>query len=172
MYIGIDSQCLSYVIDAMAGISEPMDSLASEKKALLRLYLYLPGTLYITPTVLDECAAIRDIERREFHKSFCNVLIEEVAVPRNQAQELSARYKAYHSGDNDCNILAEAVQGGLNILATYDNDFISHLRSKENRIKLDRPSVIWESMNIPRGGTPDKRPHPSNPLSRESWWQW
>lgn len=171
--IGVDSQCLSYLIDAMAGVSEPNDSLACERKALLRLYLYLPGTLYVTPTILTECAQIQQTDRRELHARFCNVLFDEVTVTKeNEVQSLVDKYSANHSGVNDCRILAEAVHGGLGALATYDGDFISHLRSKEKALVLDRPSTIWESMNIPRGATPDKQPHHTNPLSKEEWWKW
>lgn len=173
IYIGIDSQCLSYIIDAMDGVAEPTDGLACERKALLRLYLYMPGTFYVTPTVLIECAAIRHTDRRELHASFCNVLFDEVAGTReDEVQSLAAKYSAYHSGANDCRILAEAVHGGLNILATYDGNFISHLRFKETKLKLDKPSNVWESMSIPKGAKPDKQPHHTNPLSRESWWKW
>lgn len=157
----------------MAGVSEPTDALTCERKALIRLYLYLPGTLYVTPTVLNECAKIRQTDRRELHASFCNVLFDEVLVKEeNEVQSLAERYSANHSGANDCRILAEAVHGGLRALATYDGDFISHLRSKENTLVLDKPSAIWESMNIPRGAKPEKLPHHTNPLSREKWWKW
>ena len=171
--IGIDSQCLSYLIDAMDGVSEPTDALACERKALLRLYLYLPGTLYVTPTVLTECAQIRQTDRCELHASFCDVLFNEVSVTKeNEVQSLAEKYRANHSGANDCRILAEAVHGGLSALVTYDGDFISHLRYMEKMLVLDRPSTIWESMNIPQGTKPDKHPHLTNPLSREEWWKW
>lgn len=171
--IGIDSQCLSYLIDAMAGVSEPTDALTCEKKALLRIYLYLPGTIYVTPTVLTECAAIRNADLRELHSNFCNVLFNEVTVNGvDQVKSLAISYRAHHSGVNDCRILAEAVNGKLHVLATYDGDFISHLRSQVKELKLDRPSSIWESMNIPRGANPDKQPHHTNPLSNEDWWKW
>lgn len=32
--VGLDSQCLSYVLDALAGIKEPTDSLAERKSRL------------------------------------------------------------------------------------------------------------------------------------------
>lgn len=164
---------MSYLIDAMAGVSEPTDALTCERKALLRLYLYLPGTLYVTPTVLTECAAIRNTDRRELHASFCNVLFDEMQVEdEDQVSSAATSFSVHHSGTNDCKILAEAVHGRLQVLATYDGDFISHLRSKVNGIKLDRPSTIWESMNIPRGAKPDKKPHHTNSLSNEGWWRW
>ena len=37
--VGLDSNCLSYVIQAMEGVTEPRDDLAEQKVALVRLYL-------------------------------------------------------------------------------------------------------------------------------------
>ena len=34
--IGLDSNCLSYVIDALEGVSEPTDNLAAQRVALVR----------------------------------------------------------------------------------------------------------------------------------------
>ncbi len=49
--IGLDSQCLTYLISALEGVAAPSDSLAEQKVALVRLYLYTPGTVWVTPTV-------------------------------------------------------------------------------------------------------------------------
>ena len=49
--IGLDSNCLSYVIQALEGVSRPTDALADQKIALVRLYIYTPGTLWTLPTV-------------------------------------------------------------------------------------------------------------------------
>ena len=68
IHVGLDSQCLSFLIDAMAGVSEPIGPLGDEKKALLRVYFHLPGTLYVTPTVASECVRIRDATRRDLHE--------------------------------------------------------------------------------------------------------
>lgn len=44
--VGLDSNCLSYVIQSMEGVTEPKGDLAEQKVALVRLYLYTPGTLW------------------------------------------------------------------------------------------------------------------------------
>jgi hypothetical protein len=67
-HVGLDSQCLSYLLDAIAGISEPTDLLAAEKKALLRSWFYKSGTFVLTETVISEVSRIRNIDRREFHE--------------------------------------------------------------------------------------------------------
>ena len=56
----MDSQCLSYLIDAVQGSSAPSGDLAAEKIALFRTYLYTEGTLFVTPHVIEECAKIRN----------------------------------------------------------------------------------------------------------------
>ena len=47
--LGLDSNCLSYVIDALEGAAEPTGQLAAQNVALVRLYLYTPGTLWTMP---------------------------------------------------------------------------------------------------------------------------
>lgn len=66
-HIGLDSQCLSYLLDGIAGITEPLDALAKEKKAILRIWFYQPGSFILGETVISEVAKIRNLDRREFH---------------------------------------------------------------------------------------------------------
>lgn len=79
-YIGLDSQCLSYLLDSIAGINEPQDALAEEKKALLRIWFYQPGTFILGETVISEVAKIRNLERREFHHDFIRTLFLDYPV--------------------------------------------------------------------------------------------
>ena len=67
--IGLDSQSLSYLLDAIVGIEEPTDILATEKKALVRSWFYRPGgfAFTLTATVIAEVRQIPDATRREFH---------------------------------------------------------------------------------------------------------
>ncbi len=51
-HVGLDSQCLSYLLDGIVGVSEPTDSLAEEKKALLRSWFYKPGTFILSETAI------------------------------------------------------------------------------------------------------------------------
>ena len=41
--IGLDTNCLTYLLTALEGIVAPTDGLAEQKVALVRLYLYTPG---------------------------------------------------------------------------------------------------------------------------------
>ncbi len=173
--IGLDSQCLSYLIDAMQGSSEPSGDLAAEKIALFRTYLYTEGTLFVTPRVIEECAKIRNEANKNLHETYLNDLFD--VLPLNSPSNVGARthtLSAFHSGLpnlSDCRILAEAEDVGFSALLTYDADFLRHLHGK-GKVDLVRPSAFWAELKIPAGAKPNKIPHPKNPLSTEVWWRW
>ena len=171
--VGVDSQCLSYVIDAMASKFRPTQAVESQQLALIRLFFYLPETFWVTPTVMAECAMIRNVELAELHKSFINIQCEEFPLKDPQIVRLRASFlQKHHSGINDCLILAEAEDAGHNVLLTFDSDFINHLSPHANGVTLVRPVDYWGSLAIPRGVRPNKVPHPTNPLSSQNWWHW
>src|SRR3990172_992033 len=59
--VALDSQSYSYIVDAMEGYeTAPAGVLAPQQLALVRLYLYTPGTLWLTPTVEREYERISD----------------------------------------------------------------------------------------------------------------
>lgn len=170
--VGIDSQCLSYIIDAWSGISPPKDNLAHQRVALTRLFFYLPDTLWVTPTVSAECAEIRNIARRELHTSFIQTLFGELQVKdRASVDNRSSYLRKYHSGVNDCCIVAEGEDVGHSVLLTFDSDLIRHL-SQYTTLKLIAPEDYWTSLKITPGSRPDKQPYNSNPLFSEDWWKW
>jgi hypothetical protein len=170
--IGIDSQCLSYVIDAFAGISPPTDALAIQKLALVRLFFYLPGTLWVTPTVTVECAGIRNVDRAELHESFIRVLFGE--MPLRDSSSVNSRtefLKQHHTGENDCSIVAEAEDVGHSVLLSFDSTLVRRL-TPYTTVKLTEPYQYWEELSLPRGAKADKVPHFTNPLLSENWWRW
>ena len=174
-HIGLDSQCLSYLLDAIAGICEPTDSLASEKIALVRSWFYKPGnfTFTLTETVISEVGKIPNEERREFHESFIRTLfldypVRDLAVVQARAEQ----FQMNHPKLNDCRILAEAEELGLDIVLTYDNDFWKRLYNASLTTKLMKPSAYWLSLGVPRGAKPITVPHHTNPLSQQPWWRW
>lgn len=171
--IGLDSQCLSYLLDAIAGIDEPKDSLASEKKALLRSWFYKPGTFTLTETVISEVGRIPNAERREFHESFIRTLFLNYPVRNLTAvQSRADQFQKTHPKQRDCRILAEAEELGLDIVLTYDHDFWKRLHGLSPTTKLIKPSAYWAGLNVPRGAEPKTVPHHTNPLSQQPWWRW
>jgi hypothetical protein len=171
--IGLDSQCLSYLIDVASDLAEPTDKLAEERKALLRLWFYYSERFYISETVVSECAGIRQVSRREIHERFGSNTYW--GMPVLNASTIEARTKhflQFHPRQNDCRILAEAEDLGLNTLLTYDVDFMKHLESRTQVITLTTPCTFWVKQNVPKGSKPKVFPHMTNPLSQVSWWRW
>lgn len=171
--IGLDSQCLSYFLDSIAGISEPTDSLAAEKIALLRSWFYRTGTFILTQTVVSEIAKIQNPERRELHESFMRTLF--LDYPVRDAEIVKSRAKQFyskHPAPNDCNIFAEAEELGLDVLLTYDHDFWKRLNNSSATTKLMKPSAYWIELGVPHGAQPKTVPHPTNPLNQQEWWRW
>jgi len=172
-HVGLDSQCLSYLLDAIAGISEPTGLLAAEKKALLHSWFYKPGTFVLTETVIAEVSRIRNTNRREFHESFIRTLFLEYPV-RDLAtvQARAEQFEVSHPNPGDCRILAEAEELRLDFLLTYDHKFWERLSSVSSTTRLLKPWDFWISRGIPKGAKPVTVPHPTNPLSVQSWWRW
>lgn len=171
--VGLDTQCLSYLLDAIAGIGEPTDSLAEERKALVRIWLYCPWTYYLTETVVTECAQIHHVERREFHASFIQTLFLDLPVQNVVSVEArTSELLSFHAKRQDCQVLAEAEDLELNTLLTYDHQFLRRLGPQSHIVKLATPSSYWLSLGIARGTRPKTVPHLTNPLSAQSWWRW
>lgn len=157
----------------MQGVEAPQDGLETEKTALLRTYLYTPGTLYVTPTVVDECARIRSVKRRELHETYLSVLIAEWQMEdQGQVEERAQRLGQAHGGKADCRIFVEAEHAEFRALLTYDSKFLNRLCNVESCVLLARPSEYRERLAIPHGAKPDKVPHRTNPLAAETWWRW
>ena len=179
-YVGLDSQSLSYLLDAVAGISEPIDVLQLEKKALVRSWFYKPGdfSFILTETVVSEVSKISNIERREFHESFIRTLFLDYPVRDiNAVQARAEEFQKYHVGFSDCLILAEAEDIGLDILITYDHDFWRRLQNVSHTTKIMKPNDYWLQLGIPKGATPttvpyNPNPEDANPLSFQQWWRW
>ena len=173
LHIGLDSQCLSYLLDAIRGISEPTDSLAEEKKALLRTWFYKPGTFILTETVISEVSKIWNIDRREFHESFIRTLFLDYPVRDPTAiQTRATQFESYHPKPSDCRILAEAEELRLSCVLTYDHKFWKRLSDVSSTTKLMKPSEFWASCDVQKGENPVTLPDPLNPLSVQSWWRW
>ncbi|WNG20822.1 hypothetical protein [Cystobacter fuscus] len=150
-----------------------MDRLALERKALVRVYLYMVGTFYVSKTVVVECDRIRDEERRQMHDSSISVQFLDLPVQCvSRVDERAAYLLGFHSKQGDCRVLAEAEDLGLNVLLTYDGDFKKRLAPVANAVSVLTPSEYWERLGIARGTPPRRVPDYINPLSKQSWWQW
>jgi predicted nucleic-acid-binding protein len=154
------------------GLHERTDSLADQKKALVRVFLYDRWGLYVTPTVVVECAAIRNVARAELHASWLNTLFAETTIINVAAVDARARaLQAHHSGANDCRIVAEAEDAGVTVMLTFDDDMIARL-TPHTSLRLVRPLDYWNSLGIAPGSQPATSPHATNPLLQQTWWRW
>lgn len=170
--VGLDSQCLSYLIDAIYEVNCPVDTLSNEKVSLVKIWFYKHNNYYVTETVISEVKKIRDIERKELHEDFIRTLlldfpVENVIDVNNRADDLIE----YHNKRNDCLILAEAEELGLDMVLTYDNKFWERLRYNSNKTRLVKPASYWGSLKVPKGLMPITEPHRTSPLSNTSWWR-
>jgi hypothetical protein len=171
--IAIDANCVTYLLDALEGVVEPTDSLANQRKALVRLFFYSPGALIVTPTICREVSAIPDSERRKRHKTCLSVLFEPVfPASRSRVIELSCVYHTVHSRDGDCRALAESVEAGCDAFLSFDRAFVRNLQAYAVPLRLEQPADYWHSLAIPQGTRPRSIPAPSNPLAQHNWWSW
>jgi len=174
--VSIESNALSYLVDAMMNGKKPVGNEADEKIALLRVYLYSDVILYVSPTVRAEFKKIKDEKKRSSHQEIADNLLEDILLSDHSL--INARTKEYnkfHSGktnEKDCKILAESEIGGCNLILTYDQDFYKKLHDKTHSIRMMKPSDFWDSLGIPQNSKPVIEPHSTNPLSKETWWKW
>ena len=171
--LGIDSQCLSYWLDSLDELVEPIDNLAVEKIALTRIWLYTEGGFTASETVIAECQNIKNHERRQLHNSWVGTHIHNPPIRDNEyIKQRTKALSKFHSGEQDCRILAEAEEIGLDILLTYDFNFLNRLREKSDNILLYKPSEYWSKLNLSHGIKPNIIPHKTNPMSVQEWWRW
>lgn len=171
--IGLDSNCLPYLLDAITHVSEPSDELKEERIAIMRAWFYATGTYYVSATVISECVRIRDTDRQKLHSDFITVLLfDEPAISPLVIKARMENLLSSHRKQNNCLVLAEGEDIGLDTLLTCDYDFRTRLAGKSQDTKLVKPSDFWSSLNIPRGACPKVVPHKTHALFEEAWWRW
>lgn len=157
----------------MSGVTIPDDRVAEQKIALVRVFFYLPDTLWVTRSVTVECARIRNIDRAKLHQSFISALFGELPIQQYQSVESRTNELCgYHKGRADCAILAEAEATPMDVFLSFDSDFLRNLRPHSAAVRLLDPVQYWTMLGIPRGAKPQKVPEKTNPLALETWWKW
>jgi hypothetical protein len=171
--VGLDSQCYSYLIDALDGLNEPTGLLAQEQIALVRCFLHAPRKFVLVETVVAECAKIRNTGRRNQHDSWRHIHFVDQPIQNRAQVDLRAEgLHRFHPKINDCRVLAESEGLGLSALLSYDRDFRQRLAQRTMGIELITPSAYWARLGVARGATPQRIPHETNPLSQQTWWHW
>ena len=175
--IGADSNAFTYLVKAMSGLYDPAvdtSSLAEERVAMLRIFLYGQDTLCLTPTVRQEYSRMGKVTWRRFHEDVNKFLL--VDGPWDFDQRLLAErvseLTGLHEDRDDCQIAAEAEQAGLMPLLSFDSHFATRLNPVLQGVRIVEPSAHWRSLGILPGARPRVLPTAENPLSKVDWWRW
>jgi predicted nucleic acid-binding protein len=174
--ISIDSNSHTYLIEAVCPDYEPEkdnSGLFEERRSMIRILLYRHQPFYVLPTVQEEYKRIKNLNWKEEHEEFTNILLLDYRGKLDN-NKIAMRKKAllfYHNKEIDCQILAEAEAAGMDIILTCDQRFIKRLGSQTLNVKILKPTEYLEKLNIPPGTKPIWRPAPSNPLSKKKWWK-
>ena len=175
MNVAIDSNALTYLAEAMEPGFDPnsdLPSLAKERIAMIRTYLYAGQPFYVLPEVESEYKMISNKDWRDTHEELVGVLLFEVDWQLDN-KKVNARKKLFlksHPKDSDCQALAEAEVAKMDIFLTRDDTFINRL-SGQTEVRMLHPSAFWEEYNFSPKSKPKISPRPTNPLSYESWWK-
>ena len=147
-------------------------TLADQRLAMVRSYLYGRVQFWVMPTVETEYNRIRDPDRHLRHQRAAWTLLHDapIRVSKDAIARRASELRLFHSGTADCHIVAEAELAGLADLVTFDSDLIDHLTG-HTRLALTTPSAFWRSLGIGPGATPVLLPHASNPLAHVDWWR-
>jgi hypothetical protein len=147
--------------------------LFEERRAILRILLYIRYPCYVLPTVQKEYKRIKRTNWRNEHEEFTQMLLRDYLGEFDNS-ELINRQKilcSYHDKKLDCQILAEAEAAHMDILLTCDKKFIKRLGSRTMGVRMMKPTEYLQGLNILPGSKPVWRPSPSNPLSKKTWWE-
>jgi hypothetical protein len=177
--VAVDSNAMTKLIESLTSITgPPAASDHQERLALARSFFYLPDEccFHYTPTVEVEYLRISDDPKLHEHISWAGSLFCIVnPLPDPKLVNIRAlQFNKSHPGPknlNDCKVLAECEVSMIKCLISDDTGFVGALRNCSPSVKLCSPLEYWQSLNVPKGSLPKRTPHPTNPLSRESWWK-
>ena len=173
--VGIDSNTLSYLIDATSEAYDPFTDdalLATERLAMVRTFFYSKVLLWVPPTVAAEYCQIQDPDRFDSHWRTAQYLLQdqplkvEPAVIDARVNELAL----HHPGRSDCRVVAEVELAQLPVLLSCDLRLISRLRVRA-RVDILRPSELWKALEIPVTANPLVEPATGHPLFDKTWWR-
>ncbi len=174
--IALDSNTMTHWIDAMSNVAgPPTEPERVEKVALARIFFWMPNELcfHYTPTVEGEYQAIKDRVKRDNHLSWALSLISPVRPLPDLAavQARVAELKEYHKGEKDRRLVAECELTEILTLLTCDRKLLKNFATRA-AVRVCLPSAYWELMAVPRALPRTQVPHPTNPMSRATWWHW
>jgi hypothetical protein len=169
--ISIDSNILTYLVEASDPDFKPEAEPNKEKVAALKILLY-KGDFVVTPEVAIEYNRIKNNFKKMEHFGFCSALISEL-TPSNQQLRITAFEKAFaiHKAESDCRIFADTLALGISTLLCNDGIFQKKLAPLSPDLKIHKPSELINFLNIARGSRPIIEPEFSNPLFGKTFWR-
>jgi predicted nucleic acid-binding protein len=169
----LDSNCYTYLLEAMSFSDEPPEFLAlrDEKVSLLRLYLYSDMTFAISDTVRNEYLKIRQPTKLKLHESTNTCLLETISPDIKKVIELVEIARKKHNSRSDCKIWAEAVLAQAAYLITCDKKLAKRLADLSLNTIIISPIELFNKLKIPKKSEPKILPHCDNPLSKLNFWK-
>ena len=181
MPVAFDSNVITYFLDAnQTGYDPNVDpdaSLAEQRVAAFRLFLYCKTDPVVLPTIGKEVESIRDAQRRREHTRWTHYHWHEVLANSLNADRVNARAQElsdWHSGvsnANDCRIIAEGEQTHVVAFVTFDASLIRNLRDHASMF-IGTPTECWQRATVPHGTSPSMVLEPEHPLFKATWWRW
>ena len=171
--VALDANAVTYLIKALEShLAEPSGPTALEEIALCRIFIY-DDVPYVSPTVERQCLAIPDHNKRDKHESWLSVAFrcfgDDLDMTGSESRILDLFQ--LHRDPDDCTILVECERYGMDVLLTYDRDFIDHLAGRAVGLRVLRPSELWPQLGIPPGAKPRVEPAHGNPMAATPWWR-
>lgn len=171
--IAFDSQIVTYFLRANRGDefppAAPLSELDHQHVAAIRLALAYH--VYVLPTVRLECSRIRDLDRHEEHGRFLNSFFNDILAAGFDSAKVNTMAEELlhlHGDIDDCRVVAEAIEGRLNVLVTNDRDLRVRLGAHVAPFQLLAPTEAWRLFARPAV----RVPHPDHPLATTDWWEW
>ena len=173
----VDRNVWQFLAEAMHGSYDPTSATREardERIAALRILLYTPTRLLITPSVHIELERIKRPDVLRENAGARDVFLQEIQARDLNEVEVAARAMTllvHHNKPADCRAVAEAEAAGAADFITFDGDLRKHL-SPHTFLTIWTTSEYWQHLAVPRDADPVWVPAPSNPLAPQSWWRW
>jgi hypothetical protein len=166
--VALDSNAMTGLIEALAAVAVPNNQ---EMLALAKTFFYLPlgDHFHLAPTVEREYRNIHDVFHFTEHRNWAKSSFRSINI-LPQAERV-VKLREIHRDENDCRILAECEAALVTHLLTLDEKFLKNLQRHTQGVLLCTPVEYWNSLAIKQGALPQRLPHPTNPLARETWWR-
>jgi hypothetical protein len=176
IYAAVDSNALTYLVNAIGveGYEPARDTsgLADERIAMSRLFMYGDCRLWVPPIVRTETAGIPagELLDAQNRMTWYQLLDHDSGVAETVIERRVNELLRHHAGANDCRVVAETETMELGYLVTRDDRLRRRLQA-HTKVRIVRPTELWNSLDIHCAPPQAMVPAPDNPLSAFDWWR-